>query len=35
MELDAAQAMLKALMVNISSTIRSTLVGFNSSLPAM
>ena len=35
MELDAAQAMLKALMVNISTTLHDTLVGLNSSLPAM
>jgi hypothetical protein len=35
MELDAAQAMLKALMINISTTLHNTLVGLNSSLPSM
>ena len=35
MEVGAAAAMLKALMLNVSATLRSTLAGFNSSLPIM
>ena len=35
MEVGAAAAMLKALMLNVSATLRSTLAGFNSSLPMM